>query len=82
MNLISKVLIVVGLLITVAGNVATYYGVRTAVYGMQHSATEGIGSIAWGMSSAYSFSFISLVGCFLLVVGLALSVMRRSPRPR
>ena len=82
MNLVSKVLIVVGLLITVAGNVATYYGVRTAVYGMQHSAEEGIGSIAWGMSSAYSFSFVSLIGCLLLVVGLALSVFRSSPRPR
>ena len=81
MNLFSKVLIIVGLLITVAGNVATYYGVRTAVYGMQHAASEGIASIAWGMSSAYSFSFVSLVGCFLLVVGLALSVLKRSPQP-
>ena len=82
MNLISKVLIVVGLLITVVGNVATYNGVRTAVYGMQHSATEGIGSVAGGMSSAHTFSFVSLVGCLLLVVGLALSVMKRSPLPR
>lgn len=81
MNLISKVLIVVGLLITVASNLKTYYGIRTAVYGMQNSATEGIGSVAWGMSSAYSFSFIGLIGCFLLVVGLALSLVARSPRP-
>jgi hypothetical protein len=82
MSLISKVLIFVGLLVTVAGNVATYFGFRKAVYGMQNSAAEGIGSVAWGMSSAYSFSFISLVGCFLLVVGLALSVIKRSPQPR
>lgn len=80
MNLISKVLIVVGLLINVAGNLATYYGVRKAVSGMQNSATEGIGSVAWGMSTAYSFSFVSLVGCLLLVVGLALSLIKRSPR--
>ena len=80
MNLISKGLIVVGLLINVAGNLATYYGVRKAVYGMQNSATEGIGSVAWGMSTAYSFSFVSLVGCFLLIVGLALSLIKRSPR--
>ena len=81
MNLISKVLTVVGLLLTVAGNVATYYGVSTAVYGIRHSETEGIASVAWGMSSAYTFSFVGLVGCFLLVVGLALSFLRKSPRP-
>ena len=81
MNLVSKALIVVGLIITVASNLTTYYGIRKAVYGMQNSATEGIGSVAWGMSTAYSFSFISLVGCLLLVVGLVLSVIKRNPRP-
>jgi hypothetical protein len=78
MNLISKGLIVVGLLITVAANVTTYYRVRTAVYGTHESTAEGLASIAWAMSSAYSFSLVSLVGCFLLVVGLALSVLKAS----
>ncbi|MET0622810.1 MAG: hypothetical protein ABW250_07520 [Pyrinomonadaceae bacterium] len=81
MNLISKALMVVGLLITVASNVATYYGVRTAVYGTHDSTAEGLASIAWALSSAYSFSLISLVGCFLVLVGLALSMLRRVPRP-
>lgn len=81
MNLISKVLIVVGLLITVAANVATYYGVRKAVYGTHDSTAEGLASVAWAISSAYSFSLISLVGCLLLVVGVALSMLRRVPRP-
>lgn len=81
MNLISKVLIVVGLLITVVANAATFYGVRTAVYGTHHSSTEGLNAVAWAISSAYSFSLISLVGCFLIVVGLALSMFKRAPRP-
>lgn len=81
MNLISKILMVAGLLITVAANAATHYRVRTAVYGTHHSSTEGLTAVAWAMSSAYSFSLISLVGCLLLVAGLALSVLRRVPRP-
>jgi hypothetical protein len=81
MNLISKGLIVVGLLITVAANVTTFYRVRTAVYGTHDSTAEGLASVAWAISSAYSFSLISLVGCFFMVVGLALSTFRRVPRP-
>lgn len=72
---------VVGLLITVAANVTTHYRVRTAVHGTHHSSTEGLTAVAWAMSAAYSFSLISLVGCFLIAVGLALSMLGRVPRP-
>ena len=73
MGLISKLLTVVGLLVTVAGNLMTFYGVRTAVNAITNSETHGIGDIASGMTTANSYSLISLIGCFILVVGLALS---------
>lgn len=60
-----------------ASNFATYYGIRTAVNGMLDSANGGIGTVAWGMDSAYFFSVVSLVGCFILIVGLALAAVAK-----
>ena len=77
MRIISRILIILGLLITIAGNFATYYGIRTAVNGMLDSASNGIGIVAWGMDSAYFYSLVSLVGCFLLVIGLSLAALTR-----
>jgi len=79
-RMISRVLIVVGLLITVAGNLATFNGVHTAVNGMMNSAENGIASVATGMSSAYSWSLISLFGCFILIVGLVLAALKSSAK--
>ena len=76
MRVVSRVLIVVGLLITIAGNLATFYGVRAAVRGMMNAESAGIASVAWGMTSAYSWSAVSLLGCFLLIVGLVLAAVR------
>ena len=73
MGAMSKILTVIGLLVTVAGNLMTFYGVRTAVNGMMNSETNGIGDVASGMTTAHSYSLIGLVGCFILIVGLALS---------
>jgi hypothetical protein len=81
MQVISRGLIVVGLLIIVAGNLATYYGIHTAVNAMRDTAESGIGDVAWGMSSAYFYSFVSLFGCLLLVVGLVLTALRRKHQP-
>jgi hypothetical protein len=81
MDIISKGLIGVGLLITVAGNLTTYYGVRTAVNGMLNAEANGIGAVASGMSSAHTYSFVSLIGCLLLVIGLALAALRRRRHP-
>ena len=77
MRIISRIFIALGLLITVVGNFATYYGIRTAVNGMVDSAENGIGIIAWGMDSAYFYSVVSLVGCFLLIIGLALGALAK-----
>lgn len=73
MRIVSRILIVFGLLITVAANFATYYGIRTAVNGMLDSGATGIGTVAWGMDSAYFYSLIGLLGCFVLIIGLTLA---------
>jgi len=76
-GIISKIVIVLGLLVVLASNFATYYGIRTAVNGMLDSANGGIGIVAWGMDSAYFFSVVSLVGCFILIVGLILAALAK-----
>ena len=77
MGIIAKILTILGLLITIGSNLATYYGIRTAVNGMIDSAQGGIGVVAWGMDSAYFYSAFSLVGCFILVVGLVLGALTK-----
>lgn len=79
MRLISRIVIVVGLLITVGANLATCYGLSTAVNGMRAAESNGIASVAWGMASAYSWCFVSLFGCFLLLVGLVIAAVARPP---
>jgi hypothetical protein len=76
MRVASRVLIVVGLVINIAGSLATFYGVRTAVRGMMSAESAGIASVAWGMTSAYSWSAVGLLGCFILIVGLILAAIR------
>ena len=75
MRVISRILIAFGLLTTSAANFATYYGIRAAVNGMLDSASTGIGTVAWGMDSAYFYSVVSLLGCFLLIIGLTLAAL-------
>lgn len=77
MNTISKILIGIALIITIASNFATYYGILTAVKGVQNSEENGIASLAWGMDFAYSWSFISLIGCCLLTAGIVSAVLSR-----
>jgi hypothetical protein len=76
MRVASRVLIVLGLVINIAGSLATFYGVRTAVRGMMNAESSGIASVAWGMTSASSWSAVSLLGCFILIVGLILAALR------
>ena len=76
MKVISKILIAIGLFITVISNLATYYGLHTAVQGVKNSADEGIGAVARGMDSAYFWSFISLFGCLILVVDVVLAFIK------
>lgn len=78
--MISRILIVVGLLITFVCNLATFYGIRTAISGMMNAETSGIASVARGMSYASYGSVIGLLGCFVLIIGLVLAAVTSPAR--
>lgn len=80
MNMISKILIGIGLLTTVAGSLATRYGLNFFMRAMEESAEKGIGRVAEGVDMAFTYNTVSLVGCFLLIVGLALAALGRRQR--
>ncbi len=80
MNIISKILTGIGLFIVTAGNLATYYAIRVATNGMLTAESSGIGEVAWGMSSAHSYSLASIVGCFILSAGLVLAALSKNQR--
>ncbi len=82
MNILSKLLLGLGLFITVTGNLATFYGLYTGVNGMRNAEAAGIAAVAWGMSSAYFWISISLVGCLILIVGALLGVLKSSTANR
>jgi hypothetical protein len=75
MKAISWILIGIGFFITALSNLATFYGLRAAVNGMENSAENGIGIVAWGMSFSYTSSFIGLFGCFILFTGMIFAVL-------
>jgi hypothetical protein len=80
MNMISKILIGIGLLTTVAGNLATRYGLNFFLKAMEESAEKGIARVAEGVDMAFTYNTVSLIGCFVLVVGLVLAALsRRQP---
>ena len=75
MRVISRILIVLGLLVTVVCNLATFYGIRTAISGMIDAESAGIAGVARGMSYASYGSVVGLLGCFILIVGLVLAAV-------
>jgi len=77
MNVVSKILIGIGLLTTVAGSLATRYGLNFFLKAMEESAEQGIARIAEEVDMAFTANAVSLIGCFLLIVGLALAALSR-----
>lgn len=82
MSMISKIMVVVGLLATVVGNVMSYLGIRASINAIMAGESSGIAELARGLNSALTFSLVSLVGCLILIVGVVLaassiSAMRR-----
>jgi hypothetical protein len=75
LRVISRILIVVGVFVTVVCNLATFYGIRTAISGMMNAESAGIASVASGMSFASYGSVAGLLGCFVLIVGLILAAV-------
>lgn len=81
MNTISKILIAVGLLVTLMGSLATRYSLNAYLRGMERSAEEGIGTAVSAFQMAFTYNTVSIVGCLLLVSGVILASLRRGQRP-
>lgn len=75
--MISKILIAVGILVTVMGSLATRYSLNAYLRGMERSAEEGIGEAVSAFNMAFTYNTISIVGCLLLVSGVILASLRR-----
>ena len=74
MNVISKILIAVGLATTIVSNLLTFYALHTAISGTRDpdAGARALAGIAWGMASGYLWSRIGLAGCFILSAGIVL----------
>ena len=82
MNMISKILIGIGLLTTVVGNLATRYGINAFSRALlEESGAGAIGALIRAIDMALTYNAVSLLGCALLIVGLALAAMSRRQRP-
>ena len=81
MNTISKILIVIGLLLTVIGSLATRYSLNAYLRSMEGAAEGGIGEAASAFNMAFTYNTVSLVGCLLLISGVILASLRRGRRP-
>jgi hypothetical protein len=78
---ISKLLIAIGLLVTVMGSLATRYSLNAYLRGMERSAEVGIGEAVSAFNMAFTYNTITLLGCLLLVSGVILASLRRGQRP-
>ena len=81
MKMIPRVLIIIGLLTTVAGNLATRYGLNFFLKAMEESAERGMGRVAEGINMAFTYNAVSLVGCLLIIVGLAWAALSTKRQP-
>jgi hypothetical protein len=45
------------------------------MHGVEGAESDGIGNIAWGLSSAYYWNFVGLVGCVILIFGFIFSII-------
>ncbi len=79
MNMLSKILVVLGTIIAVIGNAIAFYSSSVAINGMLNAASAGIGAVAWGMTSSHFWNIVGLIGCVILVLGLILSMIKKTP---
>lgn len=79
--MISKILIAVGLLVTVMGSLATRYSLNAYLRGIERSAEEGIGGAVSAFNMAFTYNTVSILGCLLLVSGVILASLKRAQRP-
>ena len=75
LKVFSKILIILGFFITLIASLIAFYGVFSAVHGIQNSAESGIGIIVTGMGRAYFWDFVDLFGLAVLAFGLLLALI-------
>jgi len=80
MKMVSKILLAVGLLLTVVGSLATRYSLNAYLRGMQRSAENGIGEAVAAFNMAFTYSTVSILGCLLLTSGVILAALTRRQR--
>lgn len=81
MNTISKILIAIGLPVTIMGSLATRYSLNAYLRGMERSAEEGIGEAVSAFHMSFIYNTVSIVGCLFLVSGVILASLRKGQRP-
>lgn len=81
MRTLSRVLIIIGLLVAVVGNLVTAFGLHTAVNAVMSGTSSGLAEMANGMYSAFRWVHVGILGHLILVVGLVLAAFRPSARP-
>ena len=79
--MISKILIAIGLLVTVVGSLATRYSLNAYLRSMEGSAERGIGEAVSAFNMAFTYNSVSIVGCLLLISGVILASLRMGRRP-
>lgn len=75
LKIFAKLLIVLGLFMTLLASLIGFYGLFSAVRGIENADSTGIGVIAEGMSRAYFWGFVDLFGLAILVFGLLLALV-------
>ena len=81
MRTLSRVLIIIGLLIAVVGNLVTAFGLHTAMNAVMTGTSSGLAEMAYGMHSAFRWVHVGIFGYLVLVVGLVLAAFRPPARP-
>lgn len=69
----SKLLIIIGFVITAASSLVIFYAMRFGVGGIQTSEADGIANIIWSISTTYRASYVNLLGLVILAVGIVSS---------
>lgn len=68
-------MIVIGLLVCFISSGWMHFATHHVMHYMMHSETEGIGKVASILTTAWYLSFVNMVGCVGLFVGLVLKVI-------
>jgi len=75
MKIVSIILLVIGLLLCLVSGVWTHFAVHNVMYDLMHSEVAGIGRIASNLTNAWYLSFVNMVGCVFIFLGVVLNII-------